>query len=84
MHDLLSSADSFSKPTVLKNSFRNTVRVLNSLDPGQARQNVGPGLGPNCLQKFSADKTSRQIVCCLHIIVFFAIFLFVESVYDCI
>ena len=24
--------------------------MLNSLDPDEARQNVGPHLGPNCLQ----------------------------------
>ena len=36
------------------------MRVLNSLDPDQARQNVGPDLGPKCLQKVSADNTSRQ------------------------
>ena len=30
--------------------FRNTIKVSNSLDPGQARYFVGPGLGPNCLQ----------------------------------
>ena len=43
-------------------SFRNTIRVSNSLDPNQARQNVGPDLGPNCLQMLSGDETSRQRV----------------------
>ena len=38
----------FSKTTFLKNSFRNTIRVSNSLDPDQARHYVGPDLGPNC------------------------------------
>ena len=33
--------------------------MSNSLDPDQAQQNVGPALGPNCLQKASADDTSR-------------------------
>ena len=32
--------------------------VLNSLDPGQARRSVGPGLDRNCLQRFSADNIS--------------------------
>ena len=33
------------------------------LDPDQARQFVGPDLGPNCLQRLSADDTaSRQKV----------------------
>ena len=33
----------------------NAIRVSNSLDPGQARHFVGPDLGPNFLQRFSAD-----------------------------
>ena len=41
----LSSADFFSKI-----SFWNTIRVSNS---------VGPDLGPNCLQRLSADNTRR-------------------------
>ena len=45
----------FSKSTFLKNSFSDTVRVSNSLDPDQARQNVGPDLNPNCLQMLSHD-----------------------------
>ena len=32
--------------------------MLNSLDPDQARHFVGPDLGPNCLQKLSADDKS--------------------------
>ena len=39
-----------------KISFRNTIRVSNSLDPFQA----GPDLGPNCLQSLSVDDTSKQ------------------------
>ena len=45
-----------------KNDFRNTIRVSNGLDPDQDRHNVGPDLGPNCLQKLSADDISRQRV----------------------
>ena len=52
----------FSKINLSKNSFRNTIRVSNSLDSDQARQNVGPDLCPNCLKKLSADDTSRQSV----------------------
>ena len=55
-------ADLFSKSTFLNNSFRNMIRVSNSLDPDQAQQNVGPDLGPNCLQMLSADATSRHRV----------------------
>ena len=47
----------FSKLTLSKNSFRNTTRVSNSLDPDQARHFVGRDLGPNCLQRYSADDT---------------------------
>ena len=42
--------------------FRITIIVSNSLDPDQARHFVGPDLGPNCLQKLSADDTRRQRV----------------------
>ena len=59
-HGFLSS-DFFSKSTFSKNSFRNTIRVSNRLDPDQARHFVGPDLGPKCLQKLSADDTSRQL-----------------------
>ena len=51
-----------SKASFLKNSFRNTIQVSNNLDPDKARCFVGPGLGPNCLQKLSADDTRRQRV----------------------
>ena len=46
----------FSKLTVSKNSFTNTIRVSNGLDPSQARNYVRPDLGPNCLQRLSADE----------------------------
>ena len=35
--------------------------VSNSLDPDQAPPNVGTELGPSCLQRLSADNTSRQM-----------------------
>ena len=66
----LSSVDFFQNQLFLKNSIRNTslsalilsytIRVSNSLDPDQARHLVGPDLGPNCLQRLSADNTGRQ------------------------
>ena len=40
----LSSADFFPKSTVSKNSFRNTIRVSNSLDLDQARHFVRPDI----------------------------------------
>ena len=36
--------------------------MSNSLDLDQARHFVGPDLGPNCLQRLSADDTRRQKV----------------------
>ena len=52
----------FSKSSFSKNSFRITLRLSSSLDPDRARLFVGPDLGPNCLQKFSADDTLEQKV----------------------
>ena len=37
--------------------FRNSIKVSNSLDLDQARLFIGPGLGPTCLQRLSADDT---------------------------
>ena len=52
----------FSKSIFLKNYFRNTIRVSNSLDSDQDRHSVGPDLDPNCLQSLSANDTRRQRV----------------------
>ena len=41
--------------------------MSNSLDPDQARHLVGPDLGPNCLQRLSADATSMQRVKGIHL-----------------
>ena len=53
------TVDFMPNSTFSKNSFMNTIRVSNSLDPDQARHFDGPDLGPNCLQKLSADSISR-------------------------
>ena len=59
---LLLCTDLFSKFMFSKiYSFSNTIREANSLDPDQARHFVGPELGPNYLQRLTADDTSRQI-----------------------
>ena len=50
------------KVNFVKNSFRNTNRVANNLDPNQARRFIRPDLGQNCLQRISAVNTSRQRV----------------------
>ena len=36
-------------------NFFNTIQVSKSFDPDQARHFVGPDLGPDCLQRLSAD-----------------------------
>ena len=57
----LSSAEFFFQNSFFsKNSFRNTNRVSNGLDPDQNRHSVGPDLGLNCLQRLSADDKSRR------------------------
>ena len=59
---LLSSAYFFQNKLFFgKNSFMNTIRVANSLDPDQDRHFVGPDLGPNCLQRLSADDNSHHL-----------------------
>ena len=45
----------FFKINFFKHSSRNTTRVPNTLNPDQDRRYVGPDLGPNCLQRLSAD-----------------------------
>ena len=52
----LSSADFFQNQPFLKNSFRNAIRVSNSLDPDYSFR---PDLGPNCLPTLSADDIRR-------------------------
>ena len=38
--------------------------MSNSLDPDQARHFVGPDLGPNCLQRLSADDKKDVLSLC--------------------
>ena len=37
------------------NSFRNTIRVSNGLDTDKDRHSVIPALGPNCIQRLTAE-----------------------------
>ena len=39
----------------------NTIQVSNSLDPDQARHFVWPDLGPNCLQRLSAEIAGKEL-----------------------
>ena len=62
---VLSSVDIVSKSVCLlslffsKKTFGNISRVSSSLDQDHARRFVVPDLGPNCLQRLSADDTSQ-------------------------
>ena len=49
----------FSKLAFLKNSFMDTIRILNSLDPDWARHLVCLDPGLNCLLRLSADNVNR-------------------------
>ena len=62
---------------IIKILSRNTIRVLNSLDPDQAGLFVGAGQDPNCLQKLSADNTSRITIKPLVIILWVGPYTFV-------
>ena len=58
LHAFLLSEFFFLKLTLTKN-LSGIPSVSNSLDPDQARRFVGPDLGPNCLQRLSADDKSH-------------------------
>ena len=49
----------FENKLFRQNSFRNTFRVSNSLNPDQDRHYVCPDLGPNCLQRLPADDSKE-------------------------
>ena len=68
---LLSSAELFFS----ENYFRSTISVSNSLDPDQDRRSVGPDLGPNLLQRLSAEFTVVRVTKDLFVLVNFAIIL---------
>ena len=55
------SSDIFYKIIFSNNSCRNNIIVSNSLDPDQAQQFIGPDLGPNCLQRLSADTSMQKV-----------------------
>ena len=44
--------------------YKINIRVSNSLDTDQAWHFVGPDLGPNCLQRFSADDAADNLIGC--------------------
>ena len=61
----------FSKSTFSKNSFRNTIKVSNSLDPDQTQSFVRLDLGRNCLQSYQQMKlASKDLMTVLDMIIF--------------
>ena len=62
MYSFMSSVDVFAKILFSKHSFRNTIRVTNSLEPDQVRRIVRPDLGANCLLRLLADDTARRYI----------------------
>ena len=56
----IASAELFSQNHLIRKILPEIPFVSNSLDPDQAPPNVGTELGPSCLQRLSADNTSRQ------------------------
>ena len=50
----------FSQNHLIRKILQEIPFVSTSLDPDQAPPNVGTELGPSCLQRLSADNTSRQ------------------------
>ena len=62
--EFLPSADFFQNQLFSKKYFRNTIGVLNSLDPDQAGHFVGPDLVSNCLQNYQ-QTTLGELTCLL-------------------
>ena len=62
LHAFLSSADIFFNTNFFEKFFQEYHQSVKQFGSSQAPQNVGPDLGPNCLQRLSADDTSRQRV----------------------
>ena len=50
----------FFKINFSKNSFINTMRVSNCLDPDRNGHSVGPDLSLNCLQRLLADELAMK------------------------
>ena len=60
-HALVVVCRLFSKLTFSKNSFGNTIKVSNGLDPDQDRHSVCPDLGPNCLRRLSVAASKERV-----------------------
>ena len=60
----------FSKLTFSKNSFKDTIRMSNSLDPDQDWHFVGPDLGSNCLQRFISRRKQLPLYSVAGVLIF--------------
>ena len=69
----------FFKINFFKKTFRNTIRVSNSLHSGQARHFFRPDLGLNCLQRLSADDTASRQRVEVRVFTFFYLFVVKEK-----
>ena len=58
---ILSSADFFSKSFFFR-KILSGIPSVSSLNPDQAQHFVVPDLGPNCLERLSANNTRKQRV----------------------
>ena len=62
LNDYMSLGSQWMLTFSKQKSFKNTIRVSNSLDPDQTRHFVGPDLGPSCLDWLSAeDKKGKEL-----------------------
>ena len=57
----LLSASFFPKINAFKEFFNKyNIRVSKSLNPNQVKHFISPDLGPNCLQRLSADESNQH------------------------
>ena len=54
------SVDFFFQNQIIQKILSGRPKTSNSLGQDQAKHSVRPDLGPNCLQRFTADDTCRQ------------------------
>ena len=64
LHALLSSADFFQNQ-LFKKFFQEYHQSVKQFGSRSGRHIVGPDLNPNCLQRLSADGSSRPTLCLL-------------------
>ena len=58
----------FFKINILKNSFKNTITVSNSLEPDQARPFVGPDLAQTVFNGYREKMASAEFSCYIFVL----------------